>query len=164
MPTTLNSAAWDGRVVFHTLPISYAVMEEGDALMVVAKELYGDWMTRHPEAQNLPFMMAATPDITFDFRGDENPLLKDLCEAWGQYKRAKDHKGHVKAIFEWHKNTMIQVFNPWMAAVNEASNPFRRPEQLPESMLTEAEREEAAKPDSPLVEQGENLEKASLTT
>lgn len=163
MTRTLNSAAWDGRVVFQTRHVSFGVLEEADGLKRRIDEQCPELSVRL-NLQNLTVMLACTVDIEFNFQGDENPPLLDLMDFWQEYHKAKAPGKRIELAVEWYKFTSNDVIANWLDAINHASAPVRRPEQLPESMLTEEERAQLEDPNSPLVSPEENLEKASSTS
>lgn len=160
---TLNVGAWDRRVVFTTRPTSYLVMQEADDLARQMREQCPE-ETKTMHLGNLSLMLANTVEIEFDYRGDENLTLLDLMDFWQAYTASKLTEERIHLAIDWFSNTAFEVIGTWLEAINQATVPVRRVEQLPESAMTEAEKGEAAKPDSPLRKRGKNSEAVSSTT
>ncbi len=150
MTRTLNSAAWGGRVVFQTRHISFGLLEEADDMTRRIQEQCPE-LPERLNLNNLSLMLVATPDIEFNFEGDENPPLEELRDFWQAFKAAQP-ASQVELAIHWYKYTTNDVIAKWLEALNQASMSVRRVEQLPPNLLTEEERAELEDPTSPLAE------------
>lgn len=147
MTRTLNSAAWDGRVIFMTRHASFGTLEQAGILEQQLKDACPDLFEKL-DFPTVSYLLSMTVDIEFVLQGDEGTMILDLMDFWGKWKK----KSNVSDAIEWRKFTGIEVIIAWVKAVNESGTAIRRPEQLPPSAWTPEEREEAADPESPLAE------------
>ncbi len=161
MPRTHKRAAWDGRVVFCTRPVSYGTLEEMNEYKALLEKHHADLIKKLPAIEDLPMLLAMTGDLEFYFQGDEEPLLEDLRDFWQAFSAVEDRKKRLAQAVEWRKITNSTITDEWIQATNDSQVPFRRPAQLPEKMLEDDERVEAANPESPLVESVPSLEAVS---
>lgn len=154
----IKTAAFEGRVVFHTRHASLGSLESIDQFVKLATEVDAPFAEKY--ASELAYLLVLTPQIEFSFHGDENPMLSELKEFWEKYQKATGEKAVLLAI-AWRKETSYVIMGEWVKAVNNASTPYRDPVTAPYEALTPEQKAEADDPESFLASNAANLQKAS---
>jgi len=153
---TITTESLEGRVTFETEHFSLGALAEINAVEQKIRELEPGLIAEYPGLpMEVAYMLVLTRKITFNFEGNENPMLTDFQTFWTAYNKIRSNgkdslEKRVRMALEWRLTAGVPVVSAWNRAVNDAQMPWHNPVQLPESALTPAEREELRDEDSPL--------------
>ena len=141
-------SAFEGRVEFHCRHYSPLLAMEDKKLREQLKDAphVKEWIGWF---EDFMACIVNTTEIKFNFQGDESNMLKSFKLFW-------ESRVKLKPTEQWLKfmDIGIKIHDEWVTAVNREAMPYYDPVQVPEAVLTTAEREAAHDLESPLAQVG----------